>query len=341
MVYIGKHITAIADPLQPAAMNKLYKAIINPDSEVAVLQTRLQAIRLLDIQQYRKMKTLLPYIVCAYFHPNIRKKEHFVYTERFIVDIDHLSEYGLDMQQLKSSLREDPRVEMYFTSPGGDGLKIIFSLSEKISDSAYYALFYKSFCLRLAAQYHLGAAIDTKTNDVSRCCFVSHDPDAYYNNLAEKVQAAYFMPKDEVADLPIFQSALKEEEKKLSSQKNPDIHSEKISAELPDDTIAAIKQKIGMRIRVAPAKQYEQPEQLDSIMLELKEQVASVGAEVLASKPISYGRQIRIGAGKHWAEINLFYGHRGVSIVATTKTGSNKDLCESLVLLLKNHFICE
>ena len=151
MVLVGKHITTIGDPLQPVAIDKLFKAIINPDSEVATLQKRLQAIKMLDIQQYRKLKTGLPYIVCAHFHPNIRKKENFVFTERFIVDIDHLSEYDLEPKAVKDKMRNDPRVELMFTSPGGDGLKVFFSLEEKISDSAYYALFYKSFCLRFAA----------------------------------------------------------------------------------------------------------------------------------------------------------------------------------------------
>ncbi len=141
MLLIGKHITAPSDPLQPVSVQSVFKAICNARGEVATLQNRLQAIRIIDAGQYRKMKTALPYIVCASFQPNVRKKENFVFTERFVVDIDHLSEYEIDMKSLRQRLRDDPRVELLFSSPGGDGLKVLFVLSERIADSGYYALF--------------------------------------------------------------------------------------------------------------------------------------------------------------------------------------------------------
>lgn len=107
---------------------------------------------------------------------------------------------------------------------------------------------------------------------------------------------------------------------------------------LTNEVLDAIKRKVGVRVRRPIEKQYVQPEELDRLMAEVLEQVSSVGAEVLAAAPISYGRKIRIGAGHVWAEVNLFYGSRGVSIVGTTKTGSNKELCDSIVVLLKSHF---
>ncbi|MBS1744814.1 MAG: hypothetical protein JST21_01450 [Bacteroidetes bacterium] len=340
MVLIGKHITTIADPLQPVAMDKLYKATINADSEVATLQRRLQAVKMLDLQQYRKLKTGLPYIVCAQFQPKIRKKENFLYTERFIVDIDHLSASDLDVMTVKNKLKEDPRVEFMFTSPGGDGLKVFFALREKISDSAYYAMFYKSFCLRLASEYRLGDTVDTKTNDVTRCCFTSHDATAYYNPAPEKIIAAEYMPEVSSSGPDIFLKALQKEEKEISNGKKNDNPTAGANDEIPDEVLNTIKQKIGMRVKAPRIKEYEQPEQLDTLMKELAEQLDQVGATVISSKPISYGRQVKIGAGKYWAEINLFYGQRGVSIVPTTKTGSNKELCDQIVLLLKSHFDC-
>ena len=78
MLLIGKQVTSGADPLQPVEVEKVYRAILNPDSEVAILQKRLREIKILDLGQYRKLKTGLPYIVCAQFQPKLRKKENFL-----------------------------------------------------------------------------------------------------------------------------------------------------------------------------------------------------------------------------------------------------------------------
>jgi len=107
---------------------------------------------------------------------------------------------------------------------------------------------------------------------------------------------------------------------------------------LSDEILNVIKAKVGVRVKKPVEKQYEQPEELNVLMTEVMQQVDAVGAAVISSEPISYGRKIKIGAGKYWAEVNLFYGQRGVSIVGTSKTGSNKELCTTVVDLLKSHF---
>jgi len=302
------------------------------------LQSRLQAIRILDIQKYRRLKTGLPYLVCAQFHPRVRKKENFIYTERFIIDIDHLSEFDIDMASLKHKLMKDPRVELLFTSPGGDGLKVFFRFTERVNDTGYYAMFYKSFCMRFSEQYGLNGAVDSKTNDVSRCCFVSYDPEAFFNPDPEKIDAATYLPAEGANDLDFFTKSIDQQEKEnYAIRKETGITPGDV-APLTDDILAAIKARVGMRVAKKPEKSYEQPEELNQLMAEIMEQVSQVGASVISSTPISYGRKVRIGAGNYWAEINLFFGQRGVSIVGTTKTGSNKELCNSIVQLLKNHF---
>lgn len=338
MVLIGKQITAAGDVLQPIEVEIVHRAILNKDGEVAKLQNRLQAIRMMDTNQYRKLKTALPYLVCGHFQPRIRRKENFVFTDRFIVDIDHLSEYEIDMQAIKNKLCADPRVELLFTSPGGDGLKVLFVLKEKITDTGYYAVFYKYFCLKLSEQYQLGASVDTRTNDVSRCCFVSHDATAYFNANAEKIDAGAYLPDESAPKLDFLNAEIREREKENALQKKELGIAPNASAPLTDDILNQIKMKVGMRVKKQIEKEYVQPEELEKIIPEVLQQLAEVGAELQKMTPISYGRQLRITAGPHWAEVNLFYGKRGVSIVGTTKTGSNKQLCESMVTLLKNHF---
>jgi len=339
MLLIGKNITQSNDPLVAVTVDRIYKALQNAQGEVATLQHRLQILRGIDVNQYRKMKTALPYIVCAHFHPLLRSRENFVYTRRFLVDIDHLSEYEIDLQHLKKKLALDEKVELLFTSPGGDGLKILFTLSEKITDSGYYSMFYKAFCMRFAEAYQLGAAVDLKTSDVSRCCFVSYDAQAYYNAEAVPVIAADYLPADNFAALDLLKTDLKETERenKLALKEQQEVV-QPGNRELGDTVLNALKLKIGQKIRTPKVKQFEQPEELQELILKIKEQLESVGALLQKEAPIQYGRQITIKADKYWAEVNIFYGKKGVRVVGTTKTGSNKNLCDMMVELLRNNF---
>lgn len=338
MIWLGKHITSPGDPLFPVEVEKVHKALHNAEGEVATLQKRLQAIRLIDMNQYRKLKTGLPYLVCAHFQPRVRKKENFLHTERFIMDIDHLSEFGLDITDLKKKLISDPRVEMMFTSPGGDGLKVLFVLEAKISDTGYYAMFYKSFCLKFSEQYELAGAVDTKTNDVSRCCFVSYDPEAYYNAHAQKVNSASYLPADGDVSFDLFNSKLHAKEKELEEEKKALGIVLSPGAPLADDILNQIKQKVGVRVKKPIEKTFIQPAELDAVIPEVMQQLDTVGIKLDKMRPIEYGRQIKVSAGNYWAEVNIFYGQKGVRLVGTTKTGSSKELCENVVLLLKSHF---
>lgn len=339
MLLIGKQITTPGDQLQEYSVSKIYEALKNPDGAVATLLQRLQQIRIMDPNQYRRLKTGLPYMVCAQFHPKVRKKEHFLFTERFLIDIDHLSEYQLDIHDLKEKLKQDLRVELLFTSPSGDGLKVLFKLKEKITDSAYYALFYKAFCLQFGAAYQLGAALDTKTNDVSRCCFVSYDPDAFYNSLPQEIEAGKYLSADSFLAFDQVQAAVKKEEKEQMEQKaQAGINNKTATSVLPNDILNQIKLKIGQKVKAPIVKEYIQPEELESIMEQIKEQLSSIEVQLIATKPIEYGRMIKVSAGNYWAEINIFYGHRGVTVVPTTKTGSKKDLAEMVGNLLRSYF---
>ncbi len=339
MLQIGKNITQSNDPLSAVSVDRIYTALQNAQGEVATLQHRLQLIRAIDNNQYRKMKTALPYIVCAHFNPNIRRKENFVYTERFLVDIDHLSEYDIDIETLKHKLMQDERVELLFTSPGGDGLKVLFKLAEKIKDSGYYSMFYKAFSIRFAAAYQLGGAVDLKTSDVSRCCFVSYDATAFYNTAAEPVIASTYLAEDSFAQLDWLTADVKETEKvnKEAREQMPEILQQG-SHELSDDVLNSIKRKVGQKIKAPGKKYYEQPNELEQLIPRIEEQLTQIDVLLQKNAPIAYGRQITVKAGTYWAEVNVFYGKKGVRIVGTTKTGSNKILCQLVVQLLKSNF---
>ncbi len=337
MLYLGKHITSARDPLQPIAVKRIYKALKNPNGKVAEQLNRLQHIRLIDPNKYRKMKVELPYLICAQFHPMVRRKENFLHTERFLIDIDHLSEYEIDQDKLRKKLKADPRIELLFSSPSGDGLKVLFRLSQKISDSSYYALFYKAFCLKLNKKYQLGAALDSKTNDVTRCCFVSYDAQTYYNENPEKIDPENYLTQAGFIEF----DEVKKEIKKTEKENRKETQKARIKTKpkvLTDEVLNTIKERVGKRVRKPSPKQYYQPEELNDLVEEIKPLIEEMGAELIQTKPINYGRVLRIKVDKYWAEINLFYGQKGTTVVRTSKTGSHKDLADMMFELLKDYF---
>lgn len=339
MLQIGKNITLANEIMQAVKIESIFRATLNDKGEIATLIRRLHSVRMLDKNTYRKLKVQLPYLVCAKFHPKSRKKENFLYTDSFFLDLDHLQAYDLNMQQVKAKIKKDPRVVFLFTSPGGDGLKVLFKLKERITDTSYYSVFYKTFAMKFAVQYELSGVVDLKTNDVSRCCFVSFDSEAYLNLDAERVDAKEYMMEQSDSVSFEIQLEIKQTEKEIKqSHKEKGIAGTKEPKALTEDVLMQIKKKVGVRVKEKKEKHYIQPNELETIVPKVIQELAEIDVKLVKMKPISYGRQIRVAAGIYWAEVNIFYGAKGVNVVQTTKSGSNRELCESVVLFLKDKF---
>lgn len=90
------------------------------------------------------------------------------------IDFDHV----LKPYHLKYNLIGNPYFEtvLAFISPSGDGVKWII----KIDLNAHTHLqWFQSIASYLRAAYHL--EIDKSGKDISRCCFLPYDADAYIN----------------------------------------------------------------------------------------------------------------------------------------------------------------
>ena len=125
----------------------------------------------------------------SYTHLDVYKRQ----TEYFVVDIDHIEEKELSINDLKTKFTQDKRVVLCFVSPGQDGLKLIFRLKERCYDAGIYSIFYKLFLSKFGAEYNIQQVIDTRTSDVARACFVSMDANAYYNPEAEPVDLNQYL----------------------------------------------------------------------------------------------------------------------------------------------------
>lgn len=323
MIYAGKNIQSSADALQKLTIETLYEHIRSPKPEIEALIKRLRLIRGIDYKQYSAAKRNLPYIVCGCFNPPFRRTDNFAYIEYFIVDVDHITMKGIDMEDLKRRLRSDSRVMLMFVSPSQDGLKILFRLKHRCYDSGLYTIFYKSFVKKLSEQYGLEQVVDGNTCDVARACFISIDREAYYNQSADVVDMDIYVSVDD--SLSLFDMK-KEVSKEIKSNKEieeetPQKHDpDKIAMDHILETLA-IKRK-----NVEEKRKAYVPMILDEMIGGLKQFVEDQGIVVEEILDIQYAKKLRCKLGARKAEVNLFYGKRGFNVVQSPRVGTSEEL---------------
>jgi hypothetical protein len=324
MISIGYHIRQSNDPLNTISLDQLGKRIKNPPQKFVDFIMQLRSVLSIDTNKYRQMKTQLPYVVAARFNPSFRKTNHFGSTDYFIVDIDHLSDKEIDYVQLFGKLKEDKRVALCFGSPSGDGIKVIFKFTETVYDPAKYAVFYKVFVQDFAQQYNIHQVVDKVTSDVARACFVSFDPNVFFNDKPVCVKIADFIDFENQLQLHELLSMQKETEKEQQLSTKPANEKQ----ELPEDILQQIKDRLNPRLKEKREKKIFVPNELDYILPAIVKLLAGYQIEVDEIKNIHYGKQFKIKMKHLWGELNLFYGKRGFTIVKSTKSGSNEQLTD-------------
>ena len=85
------------------------------------------------------------------------------------LDFDHVK----NMDELRDKLSNDPYIYTFFLSPSGRGMKALVRIPT-VQDDAQYKDYYYSFMERYNA-------LDSSGKDISRACFVSHDPNISIN----------------------------------------------------------------------------------------------------------------------------------------------------------------
>ncbi|MDD3742213.1 MAG: CRISPR-associated primase-polymerase type B [Lentimicrobiaceae bacterium] len=325
----GDSITSVVPrELKLIDLDFLADAIIKPLPGLDIQTDRLRRVGGLDIKAYQKLKKELPYITCGIFNPPYRKTENFTQIECLMIDFDHLSEKETTPEQLKKKLQRDDRVALMFTSPGGDGLKVLVVLKEPFRDVGKYTLFYKLFIAAFARDAGLTQVVDKRTSDATRATFLCHDAEAYYNPLYQAVDVAAFIDFDSSLQVDDARSLAKEQETEHKQLLEIQKKSEDGEADaLPDEILLEIKKKLNPKYRPMPKKRsFYVPEKVLLLENELNERCNIAGIEIIGREDIQYGRQLAFAVGGHQAELNIFYGKKGFSVVKSTKTACSDEL---------------
>jgi len=323
MLYAGKDIMSTSDKLVKVTLDYLYSSIKSPKPEIASRIRQLRITRDIDRKRYSQMKRHLPYIICGSFNPPYRKTENFGYTEYFIMDIDHISDKGLSLTDLRQMIEKDNRVVMSFISPSEDGLKVLFRLKERCYDSGIYSLFYKVFTRKFASQYNLEQVIDSQTSDVCRACFISMDPDIFFNQDAECIDLNSVLNTDDTQSMLDLQASVKKKETKTTDNNNVN---STVPSEPEADSIERIKEILKLSKPKPVKKDVYIPQELDEIIDNLTHYIEASGIKVSSVDNISYGKKIKMAIGLKLSEVNLFYGKKGFTAVISPRGGTNAEL---------------
>ena len=335
MIMFGTNIQSADSVLTKMQEAELYQCIVLPDAELISKIRQLRIAYQVAPKQYSELKRTLPYVVCGIFNPPSRKTENFGYIENFIIDIDHLSSKELDIRSLKARLKTDSRIQLIFTSPSEDGLKVMFRLQERCYDARLFSLFYKEFLSQFSAQYQLEQVTDKRTSDVTRACFLSVDKEAYFNNDCEYVDLNIFVQHSDPLSMYDLMAKQKREEKEDTVPPCDD----DVKEENPDKEIMdRIKQCLNPNSKSLRKKPDTfVPEQLNMIIEDLVAYIEDTGLVVSEIIDIQYGKKIRISMGMKQAEINLFYGKRGFSVVKSPRCGTDSELNDVCAELIANY----
>lgn len=325
MLFTGSQLIDAQAAMSPASIDSVFHRI-REDRTLREDTLQLRKIRNLDAGAYSRMKTRLPYFCCGQFRAGLRKSAHFESIQSWIIDIDHISDNQADLEMLRQRLKADERVALLFMSPGGDGLKVLFLLDSPCTDTKRFSESYKSFAFALGEQYGITDCIDFKTADVTRVCFLAHDPLAYINVICDRVVWESWLPEK---TQPLLFSIDKPEEK---TQEKPGK-----SHAIHPEVYGEILKKLKSKNPVLPAAQRPVfiPEALDLALPAIRQTMESNGIEVFVQRPIQYGYQLTLRCGNDQTDVNLFYGKRGFSVVLVERKNTNLSLGELTVFLIE------
>lgn len=335
-VSLGYHLLSSNDRMQIITLVDLYEKISHADSTLISQQEILRSVCHIDTGKYSQLKRALPYFVCGKFVNGIRRIENFSHLDSFVLDIDHFEESEISMEDLKSHIAQDDRVAMVFVSPSGNGLKVLFILDEPCHDANIYSSFYKRFAMEFAKENQLESYVDYKTCDVTRACFLASDPKAILNLNSTAIHLDDYV-NTEAVDLFVYDDKVAQGECQ-SLLLEPDVSP--ISVEPNQEVMNKIKEKLEMNRKKLPApieRNFYVPNEVRAIFNGLKASVEETGVELYETRDIQYGMKLLFRVNLMLAELNVFYGRRGFTVVESPKRGTSSELNGMMAELVRDY----
>lgn len=146
-------------------------------------QAQVERLRAMNAEEYSQNKRNLE---AAAFGGTFTRRARRALAKAsglVVIDIDHVE--GAELTTIKARLLADRHTALCFVSPSGKGLKAV--LIAEFTDDATFKQAWRAIANYLKDSYSLN--IDESGKNIDRLCYVSYDPEAYYN--PDAVQFVY------------------------------------------------------------------------------------------------------------------------------------------------------
>lgn len=111
---------------------------------------------------------------------------------------------------------------------------------------------------------------------------------------------------------------------------------EKHSPDPAEPVLEKIKAMLNPKMaKAAKSREVFVPEELKIIMSGLQCYIEDAGLVLDETVNIQYGKKLRMSLGLRQAEVNVFYGRRGFSVVVSPRSGTDKELNEVAANLIR------
>ena len=168
--FFSKPVTNV-HPIGDKSLLEVYQLILG---ETYKARTKnLRAIK--EVKEARKIKAFnFDYATFSGSFTKRNDKNLKQHSGLLTIDFDHLE----DLPSLRDKLLNDKyfETELLFVSPSGDGLKWIVSID---LDKCSHQDWFKAIANYLQSTYEL--EVDQSGKDISRACFLPHDPNVFIN----------------------------------------------------------------------------------------------------------------------------------------------------------------
>jgi len=145
------------------------------------LKRQIEAIRQANGEERDRLKKKLPGVMWSGTFSQRANNKLVQHSGLLCADLDALNG---DLPEIETRLRSSPHAFAVFVSPSGNGLKAIFRIP---ADPPRHTGSFR------AVEKHVleltGKQIDRCGKDVARLCFLSHDPEIYFNPAAIELES--------------------------------------------------------------------------------------------------------------------------------------------------------
>lgn len=144
-----------------------------------------------DKKQYTTIKRQLPMFTSSgiFSYRNDNPDNLVEYSNLFVVDFDHFHDHQKVLDFRKKLIEYADRLHIYalWISPSNDGIKAVM-----IHDNEDPKYHYNLFCQIKNKIYPRTVEFDMNCSDITRTCFICHDPDVWVNPRKDDIEPYHF-----------------------------------------------------------------------------------------------------------------------------------------------------